>query len=138
MADTTTRRPWGTYTVLNQGRGFKVKLVNVDPHKRLSLQRHQLRSEHWVVVQGRAKVIHGEDMLYLNENESAYIPKRTLHRLENPRDTALKIIEVQCGSSLVESDIERFDDDHGRAVRALPSHREKKKRNTDTRNRKGE
>jgi mannose-1-phosphate guanylyltransferase / mannose-6-phosphate isomerase len=125
MPTKTTRRPWGTYSVLNQGKGFKVKLVRVNPHKRLSLQRHQLRSEHWVVVQGRAKVINGENMLYLDENESTYIPKRTLHRLENPRDRVLKIIEVQCGPSLVESDIERFDDDHGRAVQALPLHRGK-------------
>lgn len=126
MPSKTTRRPWGTYTVLNQGKGFKVKLVKVDPYKRLSLQRHSYRSEHWVVVQGRAKIINGKNMLYLNENESAYIPKRTLHRLENPNNRALKIIEVQCGPSLVESDIQRFDDDHGRAVRALPSHRETK------------
>jgi mannose-6-phosphate isomerase-like protein (cupin superfamily) len=123
MGTKTTRRPWGTYTVLNHGAGFKVKLVRVAPHKRLSLQRHRDRSEHWVVVQGTAKVTHGRNMLYLNENESAYIPKRTLHRLENPLHTQLKIIEVQCGPSLLESDIERFDDDHGRAVRALPFHR---------------
>lgn len=130
MPSKTTRRPWGTYTVLNQGKGFKVKLVKVAPYKRLSLQRHERRSEHWVVVQGRAKVINGKNMLYLNENESAYIPKRMFHRLENPLGGVLKIIEVQCGPSLVESDIERFDDDHGRAVKALPLHREKKRKSS--------
>jgi mannose-6-phosphate isomerase-like protein (cupin superfamily) len=109
-----TRRPWGFYTVLNQGPGFKVKLVEVFPHQRLSLQRHTHRSEHWVVVQGEAKITNGKDVLLLNQNQSTYIPKRGIHRLENPINKPLKIIEVQCGKKLLEIDIQRLDDDHGR------------------------
>lgn len=108
------KRPWGFYTVLNKGNGFKVKLVEVLPHKRLSLQRHGLRSEHWVVVQGEAKITNGKNILFLDENQSTYIPKKGIHRLENPNSKPLKIIEVQCGKELKESDIERLDDDHGR------------------------
>ncbi len=108
------KRPWGFYTVLNKGTGFKVKLVEVNPGKRLSLQKHNSRSEHWVVVQGTAKITNGRDILFLEENQSTYIPKHGIHRLENPADKPLKIIEVQCGKELKESDIVRLSDDHGR------------------------
>lgn len=108
------KRPWGFYTVLNKGIGFKVKLVEVLPHKRLSLQKHSFRSEHWVVVQGTAKITNGRNILFLEENQSTYIPKRGIHRLENPNKELLKIIEVQCGRKLKETDIERLEDDHGR------------------------
>jgi len=107
-------RPWGSYTVLNQGKGFKVKLVEVTPGKRLSLQRHKNRSEHWVVVQGEAKITNGRNVLFLEENQSTYIPKKGVHRLENATNKPLKIIEVQCGKELLETDIQRLDDDHGR------------------------
>ena len=107
-------RPWGSYTVLNQGKGFKVKLVEVSSGKRLSLQRHKNRSEHWVVVQGEAKITNGRDVLFLEENQSTYIPIKGIHRLENATKRPLKIIEVQCGKELLESDIQRLDDDHGR------------------------
>lgn len=108
-------RPWGFYTVLNTGKGFKVKLVEVLPGKRLSLQRHRYRSEHWVVVSGTAKVTQGRRTLFLKPNESTYIPQRALHRLENPQGRkVLKIMEVQCGTYTGEDDIERLDDDHGR------------------------
>lgn len=110
----TVSRPWGAYTVLNQGKGFKVKLVEVTPGKRLSLQRHKNRSEHWVVVQGEAKITNGRNILFLEENQSTYIPKQGVHRLENATNKPLKIIEVQCGKELLESDIQRLDDDHGR------------------------
>jgi mannose-6-phosphate isomerase-like protein (cupin superfamily) len=100
---------------LNNGKGFKVKLVEVSPHKRLSLQKHEYRSEHWVVVSGTAKITNKRDTIYLEANESTYIPKRGIHRLENPNDKPLKIIEVQCGAVLKESDIKRLDDDHGRS-----------------------
>ncbi len=110
-------RPWGFYTVLNVGKGFKVKLVEVLPGHRLSLQRHKYRSEHWVVVSGTAKITNGRNTLFLEHNESVYIPKTTLHRLENPgKQKLLKIIEVQCGEYTGEDDIERLDDDHGRLV----------------------
>ncbi|MFH1772697.1 MAG: phosphomannose isomerase type II C-terminal cupin domain [Candidatus Omnitrophota bacterium] len=108
-------RPWGSYTVLSEGAGFKVKLVEVMPHKKLSLQKHNKRSEHWVVVEGRAKVTHEKNEHYLGENESIYIPIEGIHRLENLDDIILKIVEVQCGSYLEEDDIERIDDDFGRS-----------------------
>lgn len=108
---TKTKRPWGYYTVLSKGNGFKVKLVEVLPKKRLSLQRHSYRSEHWVVVKGEAKITNGRNMLFLNENQSTYIPKKGVHRLENPSTKVLKIIEVQCGKVLKESDISRLADD---------------------------
>lgn len=109
-------RPWGSYTVLNKGTGFKVKLVEVASGKRLSLQKHKYRSEHWVVVQGTAKITNGRNVLFLDENQSTYIPKNGIHRLENPAEKPLKIIEVQCGKALQESDIVRLDDDYGRCV----------------------
>jgi len=108
------KRPWGSYTVINKGKGFKVKLVEVLPSRRLSLQRHRRRSEHWVVVEGRAKITKGRKVFFLKPNESAYMPKGCLHRLENPGKEKLKIIEVQCGSKLTETDIERLADDYGR------------------------
>lgn len=109
-----TRRPWGSYVVLSKGTGFKVKLVEVAPGKRLSLQKHDQRSEHWVVVSGTAKITNGRDTIYLKHNQSTYIPKRGVHRLENPGTKLLKIIEVQCGAVLKESDIRRIDDDFKR------------------------
>ena len=113
-------RPWGFYTVISVGRGYKVKLVEVLPQKRLSLQRHAHRSEHWVVVSGEAKITNGRNILFLQHNESTYIPKMTLHRLENQeKRKMLKIMEVQCGDYTGEDDIERFDDDHGRLLKTL-------------------
>jgi len=110
-----TERPWGFYEVINKGQSFKVKLIEVLPGRRLSLQSHKYRSEHWVVVSGRAQVIIGGNMLLLKENQSTYIPKKTLHRLENPdKKRSLKIVEVQCGEYTGEDDIKRFEDDHGR------------------------
>lgn len=115
MPEETVQRPWGTYTVIEKGKGFKVKIIEVFPGKRLSLQSHEHRSEHWVVVQGIAKVTNGRNILYLDENQSTYIPKKTLHRLENPeKRKKLRIIEVQSGTYTGEDDIQRFDDDHGR------------------------
>lgn len=109
-----TTRPWGSYTVLEKDKGFKVKIVEVLPHNRLSLQRHKHRSEHWVVVEGQAKITDGTNQWIVNINESLYIPKEGMHRLENDTDKPLKIIEVQCGDYLEEDDIERFDDDYDR------------------------
>lgn len=110
----TSQRPWGSYTVLNQGEGYKVKRIEVLPGKRLSLQRHQYRAEHWVVVSGTAKVTINETDASLLENESVYIPIGALHRLENSGKETLIIIEVQSGSRVIESDIERLDDDYQR------------------------
>ena len=110
----TTYRPWGSYTVLEEGERYKIKRVVVNPCERLSLQLHHHRSEHWVVVRGTAKVTIGEVEKLVHENESAYISKSTLHRLENPGKVPLEIIEVQNGEYLGEDDIVRFDDVYGR------------------------
>jgi mannose-1-phosphate guanylyltransferase/mannose-6-phosphate isomerase len=112
----TTYRPWGSYTVLEEGERYKIKRIVVNPGQRLSLQMHHHRSEHWVVVKGSAKVTIGNKELFIHENESAYVPKSTLHRLENPGKIPLEIIEVQNGEYLNEDDIVRFDDIYGRST----------------------
>ena len=113
----TVARPWGTYTVLEEGFGFKIKRIEVKPGASLSLQLHHRRTEHWVVVQGTARVTCGEREFDLPAGESTFIPVETRHRLENRGTTALAIIEVACGDYIDESDIVRFDDMYGR-VRA--------------------
>ncbi len=111
----TARRPWGCYTVLEDGTQYKIKRLVVDPGKKLSLQRHERRSEHWVVVKGSAEVVIGEETVTLESGQSTYIPAGQRHRLANANDHPLEIIEVQIGDYLGEDDIERFDDDFGRA-----------------------
>ncbi len=109
-------RPWGDYEQLDAGEGYQVKRLTVKPGAALSLQLHHKRAEHWVVVRGRAKVTRNEDTLYLNENESTYIPIGTKHRLENPGPEPLEVIEVQSGSYLGEDDIVRFEDRYNRTI----------------------
>jgi len=113
-AHLTEKRPWGSFTVLRESPGFKIKLIEIAPHKRLSLQRHKRRAEHWVVVSGSARVVSAGKTRLVRENESIYIPKGIKHRLENSLGVALKIVEVQTGSYLAEDDIERFADDFKR------------------------
>tara|TARA_R110002110_G_scaffold333870_2_gene544896 strand:- start:32654 stop:34054 length:1401 start_codon:yes stop_codon:yes gene_type:complete len=108
------RRPWGSYESLAEGPGFQVKRIIVKPGASLSLQLHHHRAEHWTVVSGKAKVIKGDNELFLESNQSTYIPPETMHRLENPESNELIIIEIQCGSYLGEDDIERFEDKYGR------------------------
>jgi mannose-1-phosphate guanylyltransferase/mannose-6-phosphate isomerase len=110
----TVVRPWGTYTVLEEGAGFKIKRIVVKPGASLSLQMHYHRSEHWVVVSGTAKVVNGERELFVRTNESTYIPAGHRHRLENPGKIDLVMIEVQSGNYLGEDDIVRFEDTYGR------------------------
>ncbi|MCX5695251.1 MAG: mannose-1-phosphate guanylyltransferase/mannose-6-phosphate isomerase [Candidatus Omnitrophica bacterium] len=110
----TERRPWGSFTVLQEGPGFKIKLIELAPKKRLSLQRHKNRAEHWVVVSGMAKTTRAGKVSFVRSNESVYIPKGRKHRLENPLRIPLKIVEVQTGAYLEEDDIERFEDDFKR------------------------
>ncbi|MFA5005040.1 MAG: mannose-1-phosphate guanylyltransferase/mannose-6-phosphate isomerase [Candidatus Omnitrophota bacterium] len=110
----TERRPWGSFTVLQEGIGFKIKLIEISPRKRLSLQRHKNRAEHWVVVSGVAKVTSGRDVSLVRSNESIYISKGKKHRLENTLNQPLRIVEVQTGNYLGEDDIERFEDDFKR------------------------
>lgn len=110
----TVHRPWGAYTVLEEGIGFKIKRIEVNPGAKISLQMHHHRSEHWVVVSGIAKVINGESELIVNTNESTYIPAGNRHRLENPGPLTLVMIEVQSGAYVGEDDIVRFEDSYGR------------------------
>ena len=107
-------RPWGNYTNLHEDNGFKIKRIEVSPGASLSLQSHQHRSEHWVVVKGTATVVNGEQELTLQENQSTYIPAGARHRLSNLGTESLIIIEVQCGSYLGEDDITRYEDMYGR------------------------
>jgi len=111
---TTMYRPWGSYTVLGEGPGYKMKKIVVTPGQRLSLQMHYHRSEHWIVTGGTAKVTLGTEVKMVHENESVFIPMSTKHRLENPGRIPLEIIEVQNGKYLEEDDIVRFDDAYGR------------------------
>lgn len=110
----TTYRPWGSYTVLEEGARYKIKRIVVKPNEKLSLQMHHHRSEHWVVVKGTAKVLIGGKEIFIHENESAYVPKSTFHRLENPGRVPLEIIEVQNGEYVEEDDIVRVEDKYGR------------------------
>jgi mannose-1-phosphate guanylyltransferase/mannose-6-phosphate isomerase len=112
----TSYRPWGSYTILEEGPRYKIKRVVVNTGEKLSLQTHSHRSEHWVVVKGTAKVLIGDKEVFIHENESAYVPKSTLHRLKNEGKIPLEIIEVQNGEYLEEDDIERFEDDYGRSM----------------------
>jgi mannose-1-phosphate guanylyltransferase/mannose-6-phosphate isomerase len=113
---TTTHRPWGTYTVLEEGSNFKIKKITVNVGAKLSMQLHEHRSEHWVVVSGKARITNGEDVKILEQNQSSYIPKKHKHRLENAGDEPLQIIEVQCGEYVGEDDIIRFEDTYGRVT----------------------
>ncbi|AFY90172.1 MAG: hypothetical protein CLLPBCKN_005753 [Chroococcidiopsis cubana SAG 39.79] len=110
----TELRPWGSFTVLEEGRGYKIKRIEVKPGHRLSLQMHHHRSEHWIVVSGTAKVVCGDREIMLCNNQSTYVPQCTSHRLENPGAIPLILIEVQNGEYLGEDDIVRFQDDYSR------------------------
>ena len=107
-------RPWGHYIVTDQGNRYKVKSIHVNAGASLSLQKHYHRAEHWVVVEGTAKVeVDGEETL-IYENQSTYIPLGAVHRLSNPGRVPLRIVEVSSGSYLGEDDIERYEDNYGR------------------------
>lgn len=110
----TVFRPWGAYTVLEEGPGYKIKRIEVKPGAALSLQMHHHRSEHWIVVSGTAQVTNNEDTFLLCANESTYIRVGHKHRLENPGVIPLTMIEVQSGEYLGEDDIVRYDDQYGR------------------------
>lgn len=110
----TVYRPWGSYTVLEQGARFKIKRIIVHPGHSLSRQMHYHRNEHWVVVSGTARIEHGENTQLLLTNQSTYIEAGTVHRLENPGQVDLVMIEVQSGEYLGEDDIVRFEDQYGR------------------------
>ena len=107
-------RPWGSYEGIDAGPRFQVKRLMVNPGAALSLQMHHHRAEHWIVVKGTARVTRGDEVFMLTENQSTYIPLGTTHRLENPGNIPLEIIEVQSGSYLGEDDIVRFEDRYNR------------------------
>lgn len=110
----TVFRPWGKYTVLEEGHQFKIKRIEVNPGASLSLQMHHHRNEHWIVVSGIARVINGDKDELINTNQSTYIPAGNQHRLENPGVLTLVLIEVQSGQYLGEDDIVRLEDKYGR------------------------
>jgi mannose-1-phosphate guanylyltransferase/mannose-6-phosphate isomerase len=107
-------RPWGAFEGIKQGPGYQVKVLTVNPGAGISLQYHNQRAEHWVVVSGHARVTRDDDVLDLSPNESTYIPLRAVHRLENPGSEPLQVVEVQTGDYLGEDDIVRIEDRYGR------------------------
>ena len=108
-------RPCGFYVSVIESDEWKVKMISVKPKGQLSLQKHKYRAEHWVVVKGTALIEINDNEFKLFENQSAFIPKESIHRLKNPGNETLVLIEVQTGSYLGEDDIERFNDNYGRA-----------------------
>ena len=108
-------RPWGTWEVLDAGEGFCVKRIKVLPHSMLSLQSHNFRSEHWIIIKGKAVVTLGEDKLTKKLNDAIYIPVKTKHRIQNDTESDMEFIEIQAGENLDEEDIVRYEDIYGRA-----------------------
>ena len=111
----TVFRPWGFYTVIAQGEGFLTKIIHVNPGQKLSVQSHNYRSEHWVILSGTAKVVLEGKELILSPGHSVDIPLKAIHSLQNPFDKDIEIIEVQKGNPLIEEDIIRYEDMYGRA-----------------------
>jgi mannose-1-phosphate guanylyltransferase/mannose-6-phosphate isomerase len=107
-------RPWGNYDSIDAGNGFQVKRILVNPGAKLSLQKHNHRAEHWVIVSGTASITCGKKKYVLKKNQSTYIPKGEIHRLENHETVPLEIIEIQTGDYLGEDDIIRLEDDYQR------------------------
>jgi len=107
-------RPWGNYQVLDEGNGFKVKRITVHPGKRLSLQKHAQREEHWVVVTGRGRVTRDDERLEVGPREAVDIPVGAVHRVENIGEEPFVFVEIQHGAYLGEDDIVRLEDDFGR------------------------
>ena len=110
----TESRPWGSFTILDVGEGYKVKRISVNSGHKLSLQYHHHRSEHWTVVQGEATVNLGDEIKMVKTNESVYIPMKEKHSLANEGEQLLQLIEVQVGDYLGEDDIVRLEDRYGR------------------------
>lgn len=107
-------RPWGTYQTIVEGRDYKVKRIVVNPHSQLSLQSHNHRSEHWVMVEGVGTVVCGEKTMDLKKDEAIYIPVTTKHRMSNNTAEKVVFVEVQNGDYLGEDDIIRYEDIYGR------------------------
>lgn len=109
-----TNRPWGNYRVIAEGNGYLTKIILVNPSGKLSVQSHNHRSEHWVVLTGKAQVILNSETLTLNEGDSIDIPIKAVHSLQNPYETPLEVLEIQRGKLLSEDDIIRYEDIYGR------------------------
>ena len=107
-------RPWGYYNCIEKGSNWQVKEISVNPKSSLSMQKHNFRSEHWIILKGKAKVEIDKSEIFLSENQSTYIPIGAKHRLSNSEDSNLILIEVQCGNYLGEDDIVRYSDNYGR------------------------
>ena len=107
-------KPWGSYQIIDQGENFVVKKIVVKPYGKLSLQSHKHRSEHWIIVEGRAEVTINDDITTLEPNQNTYIPPETKHRLANNYDKNLILIEVWYGKNLDEEDITRYEDIYNR------------------------
>ena len=116
-----TIRPWGLFEVLHTssktGPTFQIKKLVVNPNSKLSLQSHEYRSEHWVVIEGEGKAVIGEDTIVLGPNTHVFVPRKVKHRLMNPTNKRLVLIEVQTGITVDENDIVRYEDDYNRAER---------------------
>tara|TARA_B100000963_G_scaffold353162_1_gene367466 strand:+ start:4747 stop:5097 length:351 start_codon:yes stop_codon:yes gene_type:complete len=110
-----TKKPWGSYAVLNKSKTFLIKKIIVKPEGVLSYQSHNYRSEHWIIIEGKATVIINNRTYYRSENENIFIPKKSKHRVlnESPKKN-LVLIEVQTGTKFLESDIKRYSDIYGR------------------------
>jgi mannose-1-phosphate guanylyltransferase / mannose-6-phosphate isomerase len=114
--NSSTKRPWGCYSVLKKEKGFQIKIISVNPLNKLSLQYHKCRSENWVVIEGIAEITRGNDRMILHPSQSVFIAQNEAHRLSNPSETELlRIVEVQTGGYLEEDDIVRLEDDYSRA-----------------------
>ena len=109
-------RPWGSFTSIEKGSNWQVKRLEIKPKSSISLQKHNHRSEHWIIVNGTAKIEINDEVKFLGKNESTYIPLGAKHRLSNPADSPLIVIEVQSGEYLGEDDIIRFEDNYGRTT----------------------
>ena len=108
-------RPWGTWEVLESADNYCVKKITVNPNAILSLQMHNFRAEHWIIAEGEAMIVLGEDTLYRKQDEAVYIPVKTKHRIKNTsNEKNLVFIEAQTGDTLDEEDIIRFEDNYGR------------------------
>ncbi len=108
-------RPWGSYINLYKGNNFLIKEIHIKPKGILSLQKHSHRSEHWVVTKGKPKITLDKKFFFKNPNETIFIPKGSIHRIQNPSNKTVKIMEAQLGLILKESDIVRYEDVYGRA-----------------------
>lgn len=107
-------RPWGKFITLQNENNYKIKKIIVNPNSKLSLQSHNHRSEHWTIIKGEVLIQQGEDKIKLSYNQHAFIPKKTIHRIENVSDNIAELIEIQIGDYLEEDDIIRYKDDYNR------------------------